>query len=112
MKTKTITAQAVGLRYRVTPESFRELAASVPLEAALEREPKNTADRNAIKVLLAGKRNFHVGYLSRALASELARKMDKGQVEIVRVMVVSLDEDDYSGEVEIELRKVKSPAKR
>jgi hypothetical protein len=86
----------------------------LPLHAELQREPDNKHDDNAVAVRLLDKpwRRFHIGYLPRAVAAELAPKLDSGELEISSVTVTSLDPDEGKGEITVEGRKVKSLQKK
>jgi len=60
-----------------------EMVEAVPMEARLEREPRNIHDRNAIKVLVTDERfahsnDFHIGYLPRTIAALYAPRLDTG----------------------------------
>jgi hypothetical protein len=60
---------------------LREMAAGTPLQARLEREPRNLHDSNAIKVVVVDERfsghgGFHIGYLPRSVAQLYAPRLD------------------------------------
>jgi hypothetical protein len=107
-------SSVVGLSYRVTEDTMNTMSEVVPLKAELRREPNNTHDENAIAVRLLDKpwRRFHIGYLPRAVAAELAPKLDSGELEISSVTVEAIDTDAGKGEIVIEGRKVKSLQKK
>lgn len=90
-----------GLQYRVLTETIRIMSDVTPLEARIEREPSNTADENAVKVVLCVKpwEDFHIGYLSRAVAAELAPKLDSGELRITQAVVTALDHEEGEGEI-------------
>lgn len=108
---KTVKFSIVGFRYRVTDETFQTMSEVLPLKAKLVREPDNTADSNAIKVVLLDKpwRNVHVAYITRTVASELAPKLDAGKVEFSDAVITAMDVEESSGEITF---KVKSLQKR
>lgn len=63
----------------------------------LEREPENRFDKNAIKVL-TGNINYHVGYIGKEFAREIASWLDKGWFFVTTVtgkksqnLIVELD---------------------
>lgn len=99
-----LTTTVKGLRYRVTPQTLNIMRDVTPLDARLEREPDNTADENAIKVILCGKpwKDFHLGYIGRAVAAELAPKLDAGKLEIQIATVTDIDPEE--GEAQIRLK--------
>jgi hypothetical protein len=54
----------------------------MPVEVDLIREPRNPYDRNAIRVEVDG---WHVGYIGREIAMQLAPVFDSGRLSEVRV---------------------------
>lgn len=109
-----ITLTVKGLRYRVTAATMRTMSDVTPLNARLEREPDNLYDKNAVKVIICDKPwdDFHVGYLDKVVAKEIAPKLDKGTLEITKARVLSIDPEEAQGEIRIEGRKRKSLQKR
>jgi len=109
-----LETSVVGLHYRVTEDTAQTLSEVLPLQAELRREPENKHDANAIAVRLLDKpwRRFHIGYVPRAVAAELAPRMDSGELEISSVTVTSLDPDEGKGEIVVEGRKMKSLQKK
>ena len=76
MKTPTFPdVRCVGMHFR-GPEAVAMAEALLPGdEVALEREPFNQYDENAIKVML---RDTHIGYIARQSAAFIAAYMDDG----------------------------------
>jgi len=66
----------------------------------LEREPNNTYDQNAIKVLTDDRRQ--IGYLTKELAAKLAPLMDAGQeIECDLKEITGLDQDAQGVNIEL-----------
>lgn len=109
-----LTLTVKGLRYRVTAETMRIMSDVIPLAARLEREEGNQFDENAVKVILMDKpwKDFHLGYLARSVAAEIAPMLDNSTLEIKAVSVVSIDPDEGEGEILIDGRKRKSLQKK
>jgi hypothetical protein len=114
MKTKKLDLSVVGMRYRITPPRMRELAQVTPLRVRLVREPRNSSDRNAIRVELADREmepvsyGMHIGYVPRGIAKELAPKLDDELVKIREAWVTSIDADLGIGEMQVKVEKKKS----
>ena len=76
--------------YRLVGERFRPPAEIILagldglVPVVLQREPRNTYDGNAIRVLLVDREPpFHLGYIKREDAMDLAQTMDgAGQTEV------------------------------
>ena len=105
-KLRTLDLTVVGLSYRVTPAKMEDIAVDAPLQAELVREPDNNHDPNAVKVVLIEKpwENFHIGYLSREVAKELAPRLDGG-MEIAEAWLLSVDLIESKGELTVKVRK-------
>ena len=104
---RKLEISVVGLSYRATPATLEKIAMATPLKAKLQREPTNAHDENAIMVVLTEKPwpNFHIGYVPREVAKELAPKMDSGEVEISKVTLLKVDLIDNSGELAVKAWK-------
>jgi hypothetical protein len=92
---RRLELSVVGIEYRVTPATVRKLQDGLPLQAELLREPDNSYDENAVKVVLTDKSlkgQFHIGYLSRQLASEIGPRMDAGRFPYVQAVLTEIDE--------------------
>lgn len=102
-----ITFSVVGLRYRVTPATLRQISKITPVKARLKREPENSHDENAVAVLLMEKpwRNFQIGYLPRETASVVAPRMDAKKFTATEVWLTELDEAGGVGEVLVKYKK-------
>jgi hypothetical protein len=79
----------------------------VPLAARLKREPENFHDENAIAVIVKEKpyRDFHIGYLTRQVASELAPRLDAGTFNPTEVWLTSVDAETGNGELRVKYVK-------
>jgi hypothetical protein len=81
---KKLELEVVGMGYRVTTATLEKIAADCPLSVKLVREPDNSADENAVMVVITEKpyakpnEGFHVGYIMREAASVIAPAMDEG----------------------------------
>ena len=119
MKTKEekkgIHFEVVGAQYRLTHDTMRilaELSESDALRCDLEREPDNSADPNAVRVIITdprvtGSERFFVGYLRRQAASVLGPGLDKKKVELRAAWLESLNPDSGQGVVLVDLKRVK-----
>ncbi len=111
---KEIQTRVVGLQYRLSRSSRFVLAKRVPLIAKLVREPENRADENAVAVFLksAPWSGVHIGYLPRAVAQEIAPRLDSKKMVSVRVTVISVDAVKGEAEITVSFRQRKSQQKR
>lgn len=105
-KLRELDFTVVGLSYRVTPAKLEKLAGETPLMAALVREPTNSHDENAVKVVITEKpyRDFHIGYLSRVVAAEIAPLLDAG-MKVEEAWLVEVDLVASTGELQAKVRK-------
>lgn len=105
---KRVETSVVGMAYRVTPATMKELQKEVPLSAKLVREPDNEYDENAVKVVLTDKRhkNFHIGFLPRQVAKEFAPSMDDGSFPFSVVWLISVKSKDGTGKLLLAKRKM------
>ena len=105
-KLRTLDLTVVGLSYRVTPAKMEELASETPLKCSLVREPDNNHDANAITVVIKEKpyENFHIGYIGREVAKELAPRLDAG-MEIVEAWLLDVDLIESKGQLKVKVRK-------
>lgn len=104
-KLRNLDLTVVGLSYRVTPAKMEEIAGETPLKAKLVREPENNHDSNAVAVYLTEKPyNFHLGYLSREVAKEIAPRLDKG-MEVEEAWLLSVDLVESKGQLSVKVRK-------
>lgn len=76
----------VGLQHRLTPSTRNMLERRVseaPVEVAIEREPDNSFDEHAIKVIISDTpyKNLHIGYIPRGSAALLAPLMDTDEIK-------------------------------
>lgn len=109
-KPKEVELTVVGLQYRVTTSSRIMLADNLPFPVRLEREPENEHDENAIKVVAVkyfshSFNDFHIGYLTRAVASEWAGPLDTGKLMIAEAWVTGIDVDAGTAELVVKARK-------
>ena len=103
---RDIFAPLVGMNYRVGIQLQSELAEHTPLAIRLEREPGNTHDPNAVKVILTEIRpDMHIGYIARDVAARLAPLVDSGRIGIEAAAVTEIDGENGSGTVIISYRK-------
>jgi HIRAN domain len=101
----------VGINYRVTPATIRELQELLPLQCELIREPDNYHDPNAVKVVLTDRRwrrGFHIGYLSRQLATEIGPRMDGGKFPYVTASLGRLGNQEGLLQVRMARKKMKT----
>jgi hypothetical protein len=105
-KFRTLDLTVVGLGYRLTPAKMEILASETPLKAKLVREPENSHDDNAVAVYLIEKpyENFHIGYLSRAVAKEIAPRLDGG-MKVEEAWVLELDLIESTAELQAKVRR-------
>ena len=112
----------VGISYHVTEQTqeiLHLLAKISPLKAELEREPDNSADENAIKVMLTDKKRlrdeypqvfgsdrYFLGYLRRGVAAVLAPRMDGETVKVKNARLESLDVKEGTGVLRVNLAKM------
>lgn len=107
-KTKQIEVSVVGLNYRATVSTLKKLASEVPVQCALEREPENEHDENAIKVVITEKPwrrphgGFHIGYVKRETAAAIAPALDAGTFPFNRAWLMSVDPETGRGEMSLE----------
>ena len=73
-KHKVTSTPLKGMKYTGNQEAIDNLVAGTPVD--LIREPNNPADENAVKVQANG---VDVGYVSRGIAKNLAKRMDAGE---------------------------------
>lgn len=110
IKPKTITLTVVGMNFRGwNKESKRFLKEQCPFPVAIEREPDNEVDPNAIQVIIPGnfawasgmgpsvkKRwklyaNVPLGYIRAAIAENYAPLMDDGLLDIGNAVITEVD---------------------
>lgn len=116
-KTWSIELTVVGLNFRWTREGRITLARSVPFKVALEREPDNEYDENAIKVVIASDfkltklRGKQLGYIRKNSAALIAPRFDAGTLEPVKLWVTEVD--PFYGDAQMDARfRDKRPAKK
>lgn len=114
-KRKTLKTEIVGIHYRVTPYTRKMLAshaAQKPLKVVLEREPLNTHDKNAIRVVLISTplKGLHLGYVPRGVAEVLSPKLKSGKVTIIEATVPVVRAEDGDADLEIAFTTRKTPA--
>lgn len=112
---KTVEMTVVGLQYRVTPHTLRQIKKSLdgaPLKVVLEREPENTHDENAIKVVVAEPpcKGMHIGFISRITAAVIAPALDSGKISDVHAWLVDVDDDFTTGQMSVRF-KTENPRK-
>lgn len=106
---RKLELSVVGINHRVTHATLVELDRVLPLKCYLQRDPENQADPNAIQVRIHPDNdyrapNWHIGFLRRQVAAELAPAMDEKGVEILSCELVSLDmETQREGELVVVL---------
>lgn len=128
-RTWSVTLSVVGLRFRFKKETRALMPDWCPFPVTLEREPDNSHDPSAVKVMIAGSQKLkalkgvQLGYLSNrvdddsgervGVATLLAPKLDAGTVVPVKLWVTSIDPDDGTAELSARFRDVTKPvAKR
>lgn len=107
----THTMEVVGLGFRVKSDVRRVLAGrtnTAPMRVAIEREPDNKSDPNAIRVIVAvgALKGKHIGYLRADTAALLAPLMDAGHFVFKSAKLTGLYQDDdfKSGILEVTFR--------
>ncbi len=110
---RTMKLQCVGMRYRVTPTTLRDMAALTPMRVYFKREPQNIHDENAVAVYLNEKpwKNMHVGYISRQTAAEIADRIDSGKIELTGGWLNNVNDMAGTGEMTVEFSRLPSRAK-
>jgi HIRAN domain len=111
MKPGTITElemPVVGLKYRVSISTRNALALDVKrggLRVYLEREPENTHDENAVKVMMDGEpyNGLHIGYVKKDIAAVLAPVLDSG-IPVITAKLLAVDMQDGTGEIVVTLK--------
>lgn len=98
----------VGLHYRVTPATQEEMKKLEPLNAEIVREPDNTEDKNALKVVLTEKpyKGFHIGYLRKQVSEIYAPLIDSGDVELTKVLVSDFDLKEGKATAHLKVKSV------
>jgi hypothetical protein len=91
--TKQMELHLVGTKHHVKAQTILEISNYCPLEVKLIREPKNETDPNAIRVEAVDEPwdGMMLGYIGRHVASELAERLDKKQIQIKRAVLDELD---------------------
>ena len=92
----------VGLQHRLTPSTRRFLEQRVQsgtIPVRIEREPENSADENAIKVIIdqAPYKDMHIGYIPRIVAAEMAPSIDNGDIDLSTAVGEMTDVDASNG---------------
>lgn len=92
---REIEATLKGMSYRLKPDTIREAGKLCPIKVTIKRDEENIHDENAIAVfsLEPPLKKIHIGYIDRAVAGELAPRMDKGELEFVEGWLMEVDED-------------------
>lgn len=105
-KLAKISATLKGMSYRLKPDTIREIMELCPAKVELQRDPENIQDPNAIAVfyLEPPHRGVHIGYVDRAVASELAPRIDIGEVEFEEGWLREAFEDG-TGDLQLKFRK-------
>jgi HIRAN domain len=105
-KLRNLDLTVVGLSYRLTPAKMEDISGETPIKAKLVREPNNSADENAVAVYLTERpyKDFHIGYLSRTVAAEIAPRLDAG-MEVVEVWLLSVDLVESKGQLSVKVRR-------
>lgn len=78
-----------------------------PLGGWLKREPDNRYDPNAIQVFAGSDTDYglvqvHIGYIPKAVAAQLAPRMDTGEAVRVTKVTINRDSITYGARVTIE----------
>lgn len=105
-----LTLAVVGMRFRTTISTRRMIYAHVTdkheiVKCELEREPKNTHDRNAIKVIVASPpyKDFHLGYIDKDVAKVLAPVLDS-DVIVVSCTLVEMNPQEATASIRVLLK--------
>ena len=109
--TKKLELQVVGLQYRVAPSTRRMMKDHLPMKVKLVREPRNTKDRNAIKVVVASGspyKKIHIGYIRRQIAAMLSPAIKRKKIELGEAWVTEIDPAEGLAEMFV---KVSGPTK-
>ena len=112
----TLEISVVGLQYRLPPGTMKALRQDCPLKCELVREPKNSHDENAIKVVVTEKpwakihEGLHIGYIARQTAAEFAPVMDEGNFPFGEVWLTAVNVEQGMGELLLR-RKPRAKAK-
>lgn len=96
----TVEIEVVGMAFHTTIEARKQMASAFSkgnLNAALEREPTNKVDPNAIKVVSKG--FGQVGYVPRLVAEVLAPRLDSGEAKIVSANFKIIDKFDRTAKL-------------
>lgn len=99
MKTFTVELSVVGLKFRMKKDVQRVVAGMVPFNVEIERDPGNQWDANAIKVTIADPKlgeldGKFIGFFRRGVASQLAAKLDDGEIEPDTFIITAIYADD------------------
>jgi HIRAN domain len=109
------TFTLVGMSYRVTTPMRRELVEHLPFDVAVEREPLNTHDGNAIQISIGDKKvplfPMRIGYLRRQVAEVLAPALDLDEITIGKAKLVAIDVGQGTGQVEVWLKMASTKGK-
>ncbi len=98
----------VGMNYRVTAQTRREMERFAPLRIEIRREPENKKDENALAIYCLDKpwQGMHIGYLPRAVAADFAPLVDEGMLSFEGGILASVDADAGNGEITVTARKL------
>ena len=113
-----IELTVVGLQFRWTKSGREVLARSCPFPVDLEREPDNKHDENAVKVVIAADyklkklRGKHLGYLRRQAAEQMAPRLDRGTLEVVKLWVTDIDPAMGEATMACRFRDIPAPLKK
>ena len=104
---KQMEITCVGMRHRVTLPTLREMQKLSPLKIRFRREPQNLHDENAIQVVVDEKpwKGLHVGFIPRQTASELAPRIDDGEIELLDGLLISIDDEAGTGEMAVNFKR-------
>jgi hypothetical protein len=102
---RRIEFHVAGIRHRLDAQSLWQLGESLPIKALLIREPENSADPNAIKVVVK-RGHIHMGYVPAGIAVKLAPRLDAGKMEVVSCKVIDIDVDYMVATAVAKLRRL------
>lgn len=108
-KLTQLDVELKGFNHRAIAEERREIAAAVPLAVALEREPHNVHDAQAVAVHLMEKpwKKLHIGYIPKGVAAVFAPKLDGGTISVEEAWLMEVDPEEGSGQLLLKVRKRK-----
>jgi hypothetical protein len=96
MKTTKLEIPIAGMKYRVSISTRRMMVTHVEeetVECLLVRDPENTHDENAVKVVVENSpySGFHIGFVPATVAKHLAPLLDDITTQVAACVITEMD---------------------